>query len=457
MKKYSDIRKPYKKPISKAHSDHYAIAKGMAWVSLFVFIGKLAGAGKEMAVAYRYGVSVEVDAYLLVFNLLSWPVSVWFSILTGVLIPLVAHMRQNSSADIPKFRAELLAFSLLLGLNVALIAGLGMPALLRSSWLGLSVSTQSVAIHAIPTMLVLAPLGVLIGLFSAWLLSAGRHVNTLLEGVPALTILITILLLPNHGIEALVWGTVGGLFLHLISLVIPLAWRSEIEMPSFTQHSPQWLVFWHGFGIVLAGQILMSFATLIDQFFAAQLDTGAIATLSYANRILALILGLGATAVSRATLPVFSRIQAESENQLHKITLHWANILFMMGIVAMLMAWWLAPWGIKLLFERGAFTAQNTETVTEVFRYSLAQLPFYFSGMVLVSLLVSQRKYRAIATSASINLFVKVIANFMLVPWLGINGIVLATNIMYIISTLFLLLIVLRANFKEIQISNKMV
>ena len=42
---------------------HKRIAHGAAWVFLFVLIGKLAGAVKETAVAYRYGVSGVVDAY----------------------------------------------------------------------------------------------------------------------------------------------------------------------------------------------------------------------------------------------------------------------------------------------------------------------------------------------------------------------------------------------------------
>jgi peptidoglycan biosynthesis protein MviN/MurJ (putative lipid II flippase) len=130
------------------------------------------------------------------------------------------------------------------------------------------------------------------------------------------------------------------------------------------------------------------------------------------------------------------------------MAMRWAGLLFVMGLVAMLIAWWLAPWGVKLLFERGAFTAKNTKVVTEVFRYSLVQLPFYFSGLVLVSLLASQRKYRAIASVASINLFVKIAANFSLVPWLGIKGIVLAVGFMQMISMLLCWSIIQRIKLK---------
>ena len=424
--------------MNSLNPDHHAIVRGMLWVALFVFVGKFAGAAKEMVVAYRYGVSEEVDAYLFVFNLICWPVSLWFSILSFILVPLAVRIRQEAMADLSRFRAELLAFALVLGCDLALIAWFGLPVLLRSSWVGLSKSTLSIATDIVPDMVALIPLGVLGSLFSAWMLSSERHANTLLESVPALTILVALLILPHDGVSPLVWGTLTGFIFHVATLAAPLAWTGEIEMPRFTSHSPQWPAFWQGFGILLVGNALMSFIGIIDQFFAAHLDTGAIATLSYANRILALITGLGATAVGRATLPVFARIQARDENQLHKVAWHWVRVLFLMGLVAMLASWWLAPWCVKLIFERGAFNAQNTEAVTEVFRYGLIQLPFYFSAIVLVSLLASRRQNKLIAIGASTNLLVKIGANYALVPLLGINGIVTATAIMYMVSFIML-------------------
>ena len=97
--------------IRNAHPDHRAIARGMVVGSLFVFLSKLAGAAKEMAVAWRYGVSEVVDAYLFIFNLLNWPVVVWFSVLSVVFIPLAATIRERSPKDLHRFRSELLGLS----------------------------------------------------------------------------------------------------------------------------------------------------------------------------------------------------------------------------------------------------------------------------------------------------------------------------------------------------------
>lgn len=330
-----------------AHPDHHAIARGMAWVALFVLLGSVARAAKEVAIAYRYGISAEVDAYLFVFNLMNWPVAVWLSVLTVVLVPLAARIQQNASAELPRFRSELLGLTLLLGLALAFLGWLGLPFLLRSSWTGLPDATVAVAITITPTLTLLAPMGVVISLFSAWMLAAGRHANTLLESVPALAILITLLASPIGGVEQLVWGTLAGFAFHLACLAVPLARQDEIEAPRFTRQSQQWAPFWQGFGIMLAGQALMSFTGIIDQFFAAHLGTGAIATLSYANRILALILGMGATMVSRATLPVFSNAQAQGGEQVHRVATHWMRLMFALGVVTMLVSGLLAPSGRK--------------------------------------------------------------------------------------------------------------
>ena len=423
--------------LRNVHADHYAIARGMAWVALFVLIASLARAAKEMAIAYRYGVSAEVDAYLFVWNLVIWPVGIWFGVLTVVLVPLVARIRQDASMELPRFRSELLGLTLLLGLAMWLLAWLGLIALLRSSWTGLPHVTLTLATSMVPKLVLLVPFGFLVSLFSAWTLAAGRHANTLLESVPALVLLMVLLVYPGGGAEPLVWGTLAGFALHLTSLSMPLAWQGEIEAPRFTRQSPQWTPFWKGFGIMLAGQALMSLITIIDQFFAAHLDTGAIAALSYANRILALILGLGAVAVSRATLPVFSRVHAQAGKQLHRLATHWASLLFVLGVVGMVIGWWLAPWGVKVLFERGAFTVQDTAVVTRVFRYGLMQLPFYFSGLVFVSYLSSQGLYRWIFWSGVIGLCSKLLGNVLLIESYGVEGIAMATAFTYAANFVF--------------------
>lgn len=423
--------------LANPDSQHRQIALGFVWVSLFVLVGKLAGAAKEMTIAWRYGVSATVDAYVFVFNLINWPVSVWFSVLTVVLLPLAARLRSDSPAELPCFRAELLGFTLLLGLALGLLAWLGLPALLRTGWLGLSGPALEQGLHMTGGLALLAPLGTAISLFSAWLLAAGHHRNTLFEAIPALTLLLALLLPPSWLPEPLVWGTVAGFALHAAALGAPLQQRRELPAPRFAQRSPAWRFFWASIGIMAAGQVLMSFTNLIDQFFAASLGEGALSALSYANRILALILGLGATAISRACLPVFSMAQTKDCSSVNALALRWAVLMFGLGVVVAAMGSMLAPWVVQLLFQRGAFTTENTRQVVELLRYALVQVPVYGFALTLANVIASQKRYGILLLSGLIGLFVKLIFAMALTGVMGLNGLILSTFFIYLANSLF--------------------
>jgi peptidoglycan biosynthesis protein MviN/MurJ (putative lipid II flippase) len=418
---------------SNADSHHRRIAIGCIWVSLFVLVGKLAGAAKEMAIAWRYGVSGKVDAYVFIFNLVNWPVAVWFSVLTVVLVPLVARLKREQPAALPRFAGELLGLSLAVGCALAILSSLSVY------WMGMHGSglegpAAAEAVRMVPPLSALLPLGLFISVISAWTMALGQHRNTLLEAVPSL-VLLCILVLPQDVVpDALVWGSVAGCTLHATSLAWPL-WRSgAIGAPVLSFSSAGWRYFWGGIGIMVLGQAFASLTAIVDQFFAATLGEGAVSVLSYANRLMTLILGLGAMAISRATLPVFSELGGDHGAAVHAMARRWASIMFGAGAAGFALAWILAPWGVKLLFERGAFGADDTTAVVSAFRYLGLQVPFYFASLVLIAYFSSVGKYKVVAVSGVANMAVKAVLLYLLAPVYGLRGVCLSTVVMYAIS-----------------------
>lgn len=421
---------------------HAAILRGMAIVAGFALLGKLLGAVKETAVAYRYGLAVEVDAYQFIYNLVSWPIGVWASVLTAVLVPLAAHLRAaamtapSARPQLQRFRAELFGLALVAGCLLALLAWGAIRVMLATAGAVPDAMARSVAI-ALPGLLPMLPLGFLIALESAWMLSEERHLNTLFDCIPTMFIAAAVLASPSGGVAALVWGTVAGCAAHLLALVLPGRRHEKLVRPCIGWKSPEWPWFWQGFGIMLAGQALMSLTLVIDQFQALALGTGSVATLSYANRVLSLILTLAAIAVSRATLPVFSGTGTDMDGRMLRVARYWAGAMFVVGLAVMFAAHALAPYAVEVLFERGRFGPADTLRVGTAFRFGLVQLPFYFSSMVLVSYALSQRRYRLIFWSGVIGCTAKVVGNFVLAPPLGVNGIALATGLVYACNALF--------------------
>jgi peptidoglycan biosynthesis protein MviN/MurJ (putative lipid II flippase) len=149
--------------------------------------------------------------------------------------------------------------------------------------------------------------------------------------------------------------------------------------------------------------------------------------------------------VGRAALPVLADIQSRGDRARARATaLKWSVMMLGGGALVTLIGWVAAPWGVGLLFERGAFTAEDTIRVAQVLRWGLLQMPFYFGVLILVQLLASQNRYRIMAAIAVANFAVKAILNPILAPAMGPSGIMLATSIMYASSYACYVMVALR-------------
>lgn len=409
-------------------SHHRRIAAGMAWVLLFALIGKAAGAAKEVAIAWRFGVSEVVDGYVFIYNLVTWPVAVWFGILTAVLVPL--SIGRDPSEQRTRFQSEVFGLTLAAGVVLLGVAWWLLPRLLRAPWSAVEHGGASGTVAMASILSLTIPLGMCISLFSARLLAGGWHKTTLLEAIPAITIIGALLLFRDGPAEALVWGTVAGFAFQMVALGSVKS-GSATAAPAFSFKSPLWRDFWAGMSMMSVGQLVMSLTGLVDQFFAVALDTGALSTLSYASRILGLVLTIGATAVSRATLPIFSEVHLSGKADARSLGLRWALWMFLGGAAIAGLASLLAPWGVALLFERGAFTPANTVAVADTLVYLLLQTPFYASGLVLVSVLAAQRRYGVLAAVAVCSLLVKVAAAAWLTAQLQLAGLALSSTAMH--------------------------
>jgi putative peptidoglycan lipid II flippase len=428
--KWQDVRQRF----ARVHTDHKRIARAAAWVMGFVLVGKLASAAKEMAVAWRYGVSETVDAYQLATTLVFWLPGVLVCVLTIVLVPMFVRLRQSDQDDRSYFLQELHAAALVLGAIMGVVSLLVAPLVLPLVADKLSVESRQIAWSLTRGMAPLALPSMMLSVYSARLMARERQINTLLEGVPAAGIVLLILLWPpgtNAG--PLLWGTVLGIVVQTV-----WSWRlagradGATGLPRFSLRSRHWSELYAATGIMVVGQFVLTCITPLDQYTAAQLGNGAIATLGYANRVIALLGSIGAMAIARAILPVMSDLNAAGQRERARdISLKWTAFMLAAGALGAVIAWALAPWGIGLLFERGAFTAQDTHAVAGVFRWGVIQLPFSFAGLVLVQLLVSEGQYSTIAALAASNLIVKLALNPLLSARMGIGGITLATGLMY--------------------------
>lgn len=424
--------------LGSIHPDHQRIFKGAFRVAVFLLLGKAAGAIKEMAVAYRYGVSDAVDAYQFTMTMASWlPVTI-VGVLSVVLIPVLVRLRRADVAERNQFISELQGWVAAAGIALALLTWFAWPHVLGMLGQGLSARVGDMTGQLLVAFAPVSALLLIAGISAARLRAQERHVNTLLDSVPAVATLAWVMLAASaDGVGPLLWGTLVGYAIQTIWLAW-LAARADGGFwgaPRFSLQSPHWPELLSAAGVMLIGQVAMSFVGPLDQYAAANLGANANATLGYASRLLSLLLGIGAVSVGRAALPVLADVQARGDTgRARAMALKWSVLMVAAGGVAVAVGWVLAPWGVSVLFQRGAFTAENTQAVAHVLRWGLLQLPFYFGVLILVQLLASQNRYRVMAAIAVANFALKAVLNTVLAPRMGAAGIMLATSLMYLLS-----------------------
>ena len=185
--------------------------------------------------------------------------------------------------------------------------------------------------------------------------------------------------------------------------------------------------------LLRSGRLRFPRRAFADQFFASDLGVGAVSTLSYANRILSLVLSLLVLAATRAVLPILAEARALGHETTH-LTKRWAGATFLIGIGALTIGWLMAPTIVRLIFERGTFGPPQTASVANILRFGLLQTPFYVSGVVLYADLCCVPKYLYSNTIVLVcAAVVKVVASFLLVSYLGLVGLQIGSLMMLLV------------------------
>jgi len=412
-----------------------AILRGMGWVAVFLLVAKLIAAGKEMLVAYRYGTSPVVDGYLFVFNLAQWPTSVFFSVISFVLIPYLVRLRTDNPDEACQLQKALVPAALGAGIGVSLLVGLGVWWLVREDLTGLDGVGKAAALAAIPWLAPTIALAFPAAIYSTWLMSERRHANTLLEAMPAVGIALCLIYWPfgagaNWDVLPLAVGTLAGFLLQTV-LLARLAGSKAVTVTT-VKLSAHWPALGGAFSTMLLAQVVITSSGLIDQFLAVRMGEGVLTTLSYAQRLMALVLGLSATVIGRAMLPVFSGVA--DPRQSFALAKRWAWSCALAGLAGMLLMALLAKPSVALLFERGAFSENDTQAVSLVLVILGVQLPFYLASIVLVQWIGAIGKPAWLLVAASSGLLAKFVSAIALFDF-GAAGLAGATVIMYTVTT----------------------
>lgn len=408
-----------------------AMARDLGLIAIFAVLSGLARVGQDAAITWRFGAGAVADAYYFLLNLANWPAAVMLSVLTVLLGPTAVALRDRAAGSARRFRAELLGAVALLALFSIPLTWWALSSLAGGNVGGLRPEAAGLARAGVPAFVAVVPLALLGAVLSAWFVATGRHVLTLLEALPSLVLISLLLLVPG---EVLFWGTAAGIATQVAVLALVLRRAGELPGPRLGVSAPAWSPFLQGAVVLLLSQMMVGLFPLVDALLAARLGEGALASVSLASRLVLGLQGVVGLALQRAGLPLLSRLVAHSPGSSREAAMRWALMAALLGAAAGLCVSFLANPLVALLYQRGRFTAADTEQVARLLRYGMLQMPPFLASMALVTALASAAARRGLASVAPVGFAAKVVFSLLLVRSFGPAGLMLATALMYCVT-----------------------
>lgn len=403
---------------------------------------KLIYTGKDVLVANQFGTSPELDAYVLTFALLSFVINMFLGSFESAFIPTYIETRDKQGKEAAQ---ELVA--VLLGRTTLILGGLlvvllaASPALLRLLGAGFDQPTIS---YANTLLLLMLPTLLLSGLIivANAALNAEQHFSpvALAPGaIPLATIVFIELTAKSWGVYSLVAGLLMGTALQAGALILILKryhfsvrfrWRGALPMADFIFKQVL---------LIMGGTFLMSASELIDKAMATPLGPGSVSALNYGYKVVALILNVSAVALGTAIFPHLARmVTAKNWHGIGRMLRNYGVLILAASIPLMLVLILFSEPLIRVLFQRGAFTAEDTQRVSQIQSMYLLLLPVYLISTLVVRLLSSLKANYVFVPGAVINVIVNVTLNYIFIQWFGVAGIALSTVGVYLISLSYL-------------------
>lgn len=421
-------------------------------VALCTILVKVVAFSKESIVAWKFGTSDFVDAFLIAAIVPDFIVNVVAGSLNAALIPTYIKVREQEGN---KAVEKLLSGATLCGLTllgsttlfIIIMAPLYLP------WMTVGFSAAKLAL-TFKLLYVTTPLVLLSGiivLLSAVLNAGERFALAALSPIltPAVTIILLLLFGQSLGIFALAIGLVVGAILEMTLLGVVLIRRGIVLRPKWFGWTPALRQVIKLYLPAITGSLLMCSTVLVDQSMAAMLAPGSVAALNYASRVSSFPLILGATAISTAAIPYLSKMVASSDWQgVHHTLRSFLTWIFLITVPLTGLLVFLSEPIVQLLFQRGAFTAQETHLVAQILSAYALQIPFYIAGIFVVKLLTSLCLNQVLMGVSAFNVLINIGLNYLFMQWLGIQGIALSTSCVYLFSFFYVLFFALK-NLKK--------
>ncbi|MCX6362810.1 MAG: murein biosynthesis integral membrane protein MurJ [Actinobacteria bacterium] len=427
-------------------SDHKRkLALAAIVVASATAVSRVTGLGREVITAAVYGVVPDYNTFVsvsVVPNLIRQLFA--DAAISAAFVPvLTALLTAGDRERARRLTATLLGFMLAVVGSVCVVLILAANPLVRAIYPELTGTSHMATLAAqylqilVPTVLVLALAGVMTGVLYA----DERFTMPAVVSIVWNLVIIAFMLVWHDawGVYALAWGTLAGTVVELILLGLAMRAAGEPIRVNFHFRDPylrRVLALMVPITITLG---ILNFNALIDTYFAQFVSDHAAAEIGYSFRLYQLPQGIFAVTIGTVLFPSLSRYAAQRDMGRFRETLS-TGVRQMVFVSLPFLAWFtiLAVPVIRMVYQRGAFTAANTSEVAGALAMFAIGLTFANVNIMFNRSFQSMQRPWLPLYVGLVNLALNALLDWVLLGPLGVAGITLSTSLVSIFNMVLL-------------------
>jgi len=248
-------------------------------------------------------------------------------------------------------------------------------------------------------------------------------------------VIIAVLIWPEYGARALIWGYTAGTGAAAIWNLI-LGARAHVTappvLPANAEESGTSTGWWVA-AVLLTDTIAQAFA-IVDRNLGSYLASGSIAALQYANLLAFLPFSIVGMGLATAVFPFLSEATAARDGAEVALIIDRA-VRWSLLVIAPVVLWFVLfrEEIVTLLFQRGAFgLASRHLTGTALAVFSLGLVPNVL-GAIWARAFYASRRWQPILYGSLLGLATKAVCGWWWVQSAGVAGLAAATAVAYVV------------------------
>lgn len=410
------------------------IAGASIFITAVLLLGRGLGLIREVIFANYFGLSAEYDLYLVATVLPITINSIILYIAQNFFIPNYNSAKKNSENEAISFTGFTVWLFLFGGIIISTILFVLSDKIFSVYLPDVSAESLESTINLFKIVLFAIPIFSVSSVFSAYLQARFEFRLPSLSQL-LLNIALIILVLVFHssiGVKAIAIGYVAGVILQLIWLLYFV--QKEINLFQFKFfRKKKYLQFISGsLLLIVVIESLSQLFMFSDRYFYKSVEAGGIAALNYAIHLYLLPVSIISLALSTAIFPALSKSINEetAETEKHLNNFFSVNTLLFIPITIVIV--FFGDTIIQVLFERGEFTAHDSEMTYSALKIYALSLIFFSSYAVINKLIYSKKLIGYLLLVAVVSISLKILLNFIFVVELKQNGLALSTTLSYL-------------------------